>query len=120
MRHHCGVEKPPLALMILDGLADDFESVESLRDHGEVSPYGLAPVDERDVVGALRRLLEDGLIEAWEASGDPIELVPTSTPAPDDASLRAYWFRWTADGERAWREGRDLLDAYYDEHPVSD
>jgi hypothetical protein len=114
------MDMPPLPLIVLDGLADDFESIESLRDHGEVAPYGLALVDESEVVGAVRALLEEGLIEAWEASGDPVELVPTRVPATDDASLRAYWFRWTSEGERTWREGGDLLDAYYHEHPVGD
>jgi hypothetical protein len=31
---------PPLTLMVLDALADDWESIESLRDHGELAPYG--------------------------------------------------------------------------------
>jgi hypothetical protein len=60
------------------------------------------------------------LIEASEASGDPVQLVPKRTPATDDASLRAYWFGWTAEGERVWREGRAVLDAYYEEHPLED
>jgi hypothetical protein len=111
---------PPLPLMVLDGLADDFESMESLRDHGEVAPYGLALIDETEVVAAVRELLQQGLIEAWCASGEPVELVPVSAPASDDASLRSYWFRWTALGERVWREGHDVLDAYYAEHPVGD
>ncbi len=115
-----GVKTPPLTLLILDGLADDFESVESLRDHGEVAPYGLALVDELEVIAAVRTLLEERLIEAWEAAGDPVELVPTLHPSLDNASLGAYWYRWTPDGERVWRESRATLDAYYDEHPLSD
>ena len=43
------MEMPPLPLMVLNGLADDMESVESLRAHGRVAPYGLALVDEQDV-----------------------------------------------------------------------
>lgn len=114
------MDMPPLSLMVLDGLADDMESVESLRDHGEVAPYGLALVREAEVVAAVRELLKGGLIEAWRVSSDPVELVPAASPATDDASLRAYWFRWTPDGERVWREGHDLLDAYYADHPVGD
>jgi hypothetical protein len=53
LRHHVAVDEPPLSLMILDGLADDFESVESLRDHGEGGPHVLALVDERDVVAGV-------------------------------------------------------------------
>jgi hypothetical protein len=112
------VEPPPLSLLVLDGLADDFESIESLRDHGAVAPYGLALVEEREVVAAVRALLQDGLIEAWQPSSDPVMLVPNRTPASDDENLRSYWFRWTAAGERVWREGQELLDAYYDEHPT--
>jgi hypothetical protein len=62
--------------MVLDGLADDIESVESLRGHGEVAPYGLALVDEQDVVDAVRSLLNDGLIEALQRSEPALELVP--------------------------------------------
>jgi len=83
-----------------------------LRNHGEVAPYGLALVDERDVVAAVRSLLADGLIEAWEPSGAPVELVPQPTPATDDESLRTYWFRWTRRGEAVWREGGEILDSY--------
>ena len=118
--HDLEVETPPLTLLVLHGLADDFESVESLRNNGEVAPYGLALTAEPEVLAAVRTLLEEKLIEAWEESGDPVELVPTPRPAKDDASIRAYWFRWTADGERVWREGHEILDAYYQKHPISD
>jgi hypothetical protein len=56
-------------------------------------------------------------LSPWELALPQFALVPVSAPATDDASLRRYWFRWTADGERMWREGRELLDAYWDEHP---
>jgi hypothetical protein len=111
------LDMPPLPLMVLDGLADDIENVESLRDHGQVAPYGLALVEEQEVVDALRNLLNEGLVEAWELAEPELELVPANDPSSDDATLRQYWFRWTAAGERAWREGRRVLDAYWDAHP---
>jgi hypothetical protein len=36
------------------------ESIESMRDHGEVAPYGLALVDNGAIVDAVRALLSDG------------------------------------------------------------
>jgi hypothetical protein len=114
------METPALTLLVLDGVADDFESVESLRDHGEVAPYGLALVDELALIGAVRTLLSDGLIEAWEAAGDPVELVPVACPGSDDTSLCGYWFRWTAAGKDVWRDSHAILDAYYAEHPIGD
>jgi hypothetical protein len=111
------MDVPPVPLMILDALADDFESLESLRGHGEVAPYGLAMVDESEIADALRALLEDGLIAAWEPSGEPVALVPVQTPDSGDSSLRSYWFKWTAEGERAWREAGHVLDAYWTAHP---
>ncbi len=111
------MEMPPLSLMVLDGLADDVETLETLRDHGQVAPHGLALVDEQAVVHAPRELLANGQVEAWELAEPQLELVPASYPAADDASLRRYWFKWTAAGERAWREGQATLDAYWDAHP---
>jgi hypothetical protein len=101
------MKMPSLPLMVLDALADDVESVETLRDHGEVAPYGLALVEERDVVHAVRDLLAAGLVVAWEPSEDAAGLAPNPAPGTDDASLRRYWFGWTPEGERVWREGHD-------------
>jgi hypothetical protein len=114
------VDMPPLTLMILDGLADDLESVGTLRDHGEVAPYGLALVSEQQVVDALRELLVGGLVEAWELAEPKMNLVPAAAPQTDDVSLRRYWFRWTADGKQAWNDGRGMLDAFWDAHPPGD
>ena len=89
------MEMPPLTPMVLDGLADDMESIESLRDHGEAAPFGLALVDEQDVVDALRALLEVRMVEAWEVAEPQLQLVPAPNPLTDDASLRRYLFQWT-------------------------
>ena len=106
--------------MVLDGLADDLESVGTLRDHGEVTPYGLALVDEQDVVDALRELLVGGFVEALELTEPKLGLVPAAAPQTDDANLRRYWFRSTEAGKRAWRDGYPVLDAYWDAHPPGD
>jgi hypothetical protein len=110
------VDMPPLTLMVLDALADDWESIESMRDHGEAAPYGLALVDEVLVIDAARSLMSDRLVEVREA-GASLELVPVPAPRTDEASLRRYWFRPTDAGKRIWREGHDVLDAYWDAHP---
>jgi hypothetical protein len=101
----CAVDDtPPTGLLVLDGLSGDFESVASLGE--------LAHVGEDEVIEAIRSLLAHGLIEAWEHEGDPVVLVRAASPGDDDASLRSYWFTWTPDGEQAWQEGRELLDAH--------
>lgn len=87
---------------------------------GEVAPHGLALVDEQVVVDALRELLSNGLVEAWEVPEPNLELVQVGHPMTDDDALRRYWFRWTPAGERAWREGQSSLDAYWDARPPGD
>ena len=51
------MEVPHLSLLVLDGLSDDIETAETQRDHGHMAPDGLALVDERDLLRALRVLL---------------------------------------------------------------
>jgi hypothetical protein len=111
------VEMPPLTLMVLDAVADDWESIESMRNHGEVAPYGLALVDHGLIVDAVRSLLSDRLIEAADVAEDPVRLVPVLTPQTDEPSLRRYWFRPTDAGKQVWRDGHDVLDAYWNAHP---
>jgi hypothetical protein len=108
------VDTPPTWLLVLDGISGDFESVASLRERGGAPRHGLTRVAEHEVIDALRSLLRDGFVDAWERVGEPVELVRNESPGDDDASLRSYWFTWTPDGEHAWQEGRELLDAYDD------
>jgi hypothetical protein len=93
---------------------DDWENVESLRNHGSVPPYGLALVDEEVVIDALRSLLSDGLVWVTEFDEDGFELRPVASPQTDDASLRRYWFQPTDAGEAVWRHARDEIHAYLD------
>lgn len=93
-----------LALMVLDSIVDDPETVATTRDHGEVAPYGLALVDEWEVVEAVGRRLDDGLVEALDAvrTADGPRLVAVASPRRDPASLRTYWLRPSAEGRRVW------------------
>ena len=93
---------PPLTLMVLDALADDRESIESMRDHGEVASYGLALVDKGLIVDAVRSLISDRLIEVADVAEDPVELVPVLPARTDDASLHRYSF---GHGKLAGRSG---------------
>lgn len=107
---------PPLGLMVLDALVDGHETVATMRDHGEVAPYGLALVDEADVIAALGVLLDEGLVEASEAF--PEGLVLVAAPCRDPGSLGRYWFAPTQPGWQVWRDGNDLLDSYWAAHPI--
>ena len=108
---------PPLTLLVLDALADDWESVESMRNHGEVAPDGLALVDEQLIVEAVRSLIDDGLVAVAQTAKHRPELIPVRAPRTDDASLRRYWFRPTEAGDAVWRDGHDVLHAYWDANP---
>ena len=107
---------PPLALLVLDALADGSETLETMRDDGEVPPYGLAAHDRQEVLDTIRSLLQEGSIVASEVgeTDEGPRLVRVAAPASDDESLGGYWFEWTAAGERVWRDGAPLLDAYWD------
>lgn len=59
-------DMPPIALMVLDSLADGDETIDTMRNCGEVEPYGLALVGEKFIFDALRSLLAGGLVEAIE------------------------------------------------------
>ena len=115
------MEMPPLPLLVLDGLADDLESVGSLRDHGEVAPYGLALVDEHDVVDTLRSLLAVGLIQAWRLSEPPLKLVSCPMPLTMTQASGATGSGGRRRVSAVWREAHDVLDTYWHAHlPAAD
>ncbi len=99
-------DMPSLTLMVLDSLADDSETLTTMRDHGEVAPHGLALVGEEHIIAAIRLLLGDGLIEPLEALG------------VDDAGLEQAWFRMTPAGWAEFRDAADVLERYWDAHPI--
>jgi len=111
---------PPLTLMVLEALANDIETVKTMRSHGEANPYGLALVEEDRVLGAIRDLLADDQVEALQAEWPDYRysLVPDAAQL-DSARLRRYWYRPTDRGWEALREGEELLDAYWDAHPIT-
>jgi len=112
VRNDVRVDMPPLPLLVLDGLADDFESVRACVTTAKSLHTGSHWSMNATSWPQVRSLLADGLIEPWAPSGAPVELVPQPTPATDDESLRTYWFRWTRRGEAVWREGGEILDSY--------
>jgi hypothetical protein len=103
--------------MVLDSLADDWETIETMRDHGEVAPSGLALLDLALVVDAVRSLVTAGLVEVREIDTAGLTLVPVVKAGIDEANLTRYWFRPSDAGWAVWRDGRDVLDAYRDAHP---
>lgn len=112
----------PLRLEILSALADDAETLYTMRNCGEMEPYGLALVGEEVLLSALRCLLDAGLIEVESeyvaVAEEIIERVPHSPPASSDDDLKRYWFVMTAAGWAEWEAGAEKIDAYHAEHPI--
>jgi hypothetical protein len=53
-------DMPPLPLMVLASLADDVETIYTMRSCGDMAPYGVALVGESHLLETLRSLLETG------------------------------------------------------------
>lgn len=111
------MQTPPLELLVLDSLVDDHETVETLELFGAAAPSGLGQVAEADVIAALNELLARGLVEVLEEQPGADVLVRLSSPNRDPASMRRYWFTPTDQGRQVWRDGADVLDAYWRAHP---
>jgi hypothetical protein len=108
--------------MVLDSLADASETIYTMRSCGEMAPYGLALVGEAHLLDALRSLLTDRLVEAESehvVADDRVGERPLAgKPATEDSDLRRYWFRMTPAGLKAWKDAADVLDVYWDTHPL--
>jgi len=115
-------DMPPVRLMILDSLADDAETVYTMRNCGEMAPNGVALVGESHLLGAIRSLLDGGLVEVkleHVVIGERLfvrRLAERASTSDDD--LRRYWFEMTPAGQATWRQASDVLDAYRAAHPV--
>lgn len=115
-------DMPPLILLVLEALADDDETIHTLRDCGNVPPYGLALVGEQHILNALRAGLADGLISVSGEFTAPVNGglagKGVAEPGTDDASLRRYWFALTAAGEDALAQAGEALARYWERLPI--
>jgi hypothetical protein len=109
---------PPIPLTVLDSLADDIETIDTMRNYGDREPDDLALVGETHILDALRDLLRDRRIEAFDTVGGQLVPTPVAEPRTDGDHLRAYWFGMTRDGKAEWEKGAAVLDAYWDKHPI--
>jgi hypothetical protein len=113
---------PPLPLMILDAIADDAETIYTMRNRGEMEPDGIALVGEAHLLDALRSLLADGLVEVeteYVVIDQQLVNRPlVSQPGSSDDDLRRYWFRPTPAGTEAWEAAESELDSYWRAHPA--
>jgi hypothetical protein len=115
-------DMPPLPLMILDALADGPENIYAMRNCGEMTAHGVALVGEAHLLDALRSLLSDGLITVEHEHAVVADRVGVRAlagkPGTSDHDLRRYWFSMTPTGREAWEAAADVLDAYWDAHPL--
>lgn len=112
----------PLRLEVLGALADDAETVYTMRNCGEMKPYGLALVGENALFSTLRDLLSEGLIEVESeyviVDDQLIERQPHEPPATSDNDLKRYWFVMTKAGWAEWESGADEINSYHAAHPL--
>lgn len=112
----------PFRLEVLGVLADGAESVYTMRNCGDMKPYGLALVGENALLSILRDLLGEGLIEVESeyviVDGQLIERAPRLPPATSAEDLQRYWFVMTRAGWGVWEAGGDQVRAYHIAHPL--
>jgi hypothetical protein len=115
-------DMPPVPLMILDSLADDVETIYTMRNCGDMAPYGVALIGESHLLEAIRSLLSEGQIEVHlehaVIDGRLRARQPRGEVATTDDDLRRFWFRMTTAGEMTRQQASDLLDAYRGAHPL--
>ena len=96
---------PNLGMFVLDAMADDIEDLASimryLREWRAWWPHNFT---EQEVLSTLASLLEEELVEAYDAQPGIEGLQHVALAVTDDASLRRYWFRPTAKGRLLWEK----------------
>jgi hypothetical protein len=113
---------PPLTLMVLEALAEDAETIYTMRHCGDMAPFGLALVGEAHIRDALRSLLVDGLVEIEceyvIVDGRVYARAMVGQPEVSDRALQRYWFRLTPAGMQGLEAATDELNAYWEAHPL--
>jgi hypothetical protein len=115
-------DMPPVPLMILDSLTDDVETIYTMRNCGDMAPYGVALIGESHLLEEIRSLLSEGQIEVHlehaVIDGRLHVRQPEGEVATTDDDLRRFWFRMTPAGEMTRQQASDVLDAYRGAHPL--
>jgi hypothetical protein len=115
-------DMPPLTLMVLETLAEDAETIYTMRNCGDMAPFGLALVGEAHIRDTLRTLLADGLVEIESeyviVDGRVYAQAVVGQPEVSDGALQRYWFQPTPAGIDALETAYDELAAYWDAHPL--
>ena len=96
--------RPALDYLILDAVADDVESLVHIRDGVADSASS-----ESNLIGALRRLVQEHLIEAYTISGAKAELVSAGQGVWPPVSAEDLWFQITGRGRWSMKLGRAVL-----------
>ena len=97
--------RPVLDYLILDAVADDVESLVHIRDGVADSASS-----ESNLIGALRRLVQERLIEAFTISGAKAELVSAGQGVWPPVSAEDLWFQITGRGRmvhETWASGAE-------------
>ena len=90
-------------MLVLDAIQDDVEQIPSImRMLGEWRQRLDDEFTCDDVLAALARLLEAGLVAALDESLTNPELVRVGAPDLSTESLRRYWYEPTTAGRAAW------------------
>jgi hypothetical protein len=99
------VSRTPLDIdmLVLDAIQDDVEQIPSImRMLGEWRHSLGEEYTSDDVLDALGRLLQAGLVAALQESVEEPELVPVRAPDLAPSSLRQYWYEATPSGRATW------------------
>ena len=92
--------RPALDYLILDAVADDAESLGQIRDL-----IADASTSESNLISALRRLVQDQLVEAYTIPSDETVLVSAGEGIWPPAAADDLWFQITKRGRmvhQAW------------------
>lgn len=115
-------DMPALTLMVLDALGDGSETIYSMRNCGDMAPFGVALVGESHLLDALRSALGEGLIEVEVehvvVDGRLLARPPVRAPGTADEDLRRYWFCMTPAGWARREAASEVLNRYRDSHPL--
>ena len=92
-------------MYVLDAMTDDIEDLTSIMRYlSEWRAWWPHDFTEDEVPATLASLVDDGLVEAYDAATHSHDLHPVERPVTDHESLRRYWFLPTPKGRLIWEK----------------